>query len=1470
MKLRCLAPILLASLTLFIPPQTTWAQNKPSPSLSNVPQQIEVVLRPAADTNAVLHRVAGSVGRVFVRDPQSHTYRLLLGPGVSRETAVRKLRTDKAVVAARVWDDRSTPAVSKLGSVRNIGRAMTALEALDFRQEKAEKIREAQGPTIAALEKMKNASPREGRESAKDALGAYKYWYEQRAFPFDKIPANAYKKAVAQRARLKRAPLGKKPHGGVGIESIGGAWEFLGPKDFGNQGASGPARNPRSGRANAVAYDPQNPGTYYLGAAGGGLWVTYDSGANWTPLGDFWTFMQVSSIAVDPNDSQTIYAGTGDYDGFGFYGFGLQKSTDGGVTWDTLGANEFGQTNVSAIVVDPTNSQSVTVATGQSSFVASYVWHSEDGGLTWAKAIPVASDWKGLGMSVVGLKGRFWMFAAGANSDFWRSTDHGKTWTQLVSPAKLGNVNISMSAIDFATIYLTSFSDRKVFKSIDSGNSWNDISGMLNLAANAPAWNQGWYDLVIRATPSIDIFGLPEDNIYLGLIEPWQEFNELVDWRNINGNTHADNHAWEFNPGVAGESLVGNDGGAYLLNYDRKKDTNVFTPLNKTLGITQFYKGAWHPTDGSIMVGGTQDNGTAIAVGNLDQWDEVIGADGGGVAINPDKPGIQYGTIYGAAVFRTGDMWQTVADISPDTTKPTADNLPFVTVIKLDPNDSNILYMGTNYLWQWNDKTSTWNPRIGGKNLSPFGVITAIELFYGHNDRVYVGTSDGLIWLTTEFRTFTQLNGPTSGFPLRSITGINCNPNDRDDILASCSGFGTGHLWRCADTRAITPTFVNVSGSGSDALPDVPVNAITRDPWNPDSTWFVATDVGVFMTTDAGNTWTNATAPLGLPNVQVNDIQANLGTAYLNVATFGRGMWRIGILPDEAVIDTLTLNPNTACDGSSVTATVRLRYPAPTGGAIINISTTDAVNTTVPASITIPEGVQTGTFPITTLPVLAQKIVTITVASPTNGSTANANLTIFPLVPKSLTVSPNPAVAGFSATGTVTLNYPAVSGHTVTLSSSDTTVATVPATVNVAAGGSTATFSITLPDSAAGKSVTLSAKLNGVTVTTNLDVIGILDSLGFSPALVLGGQPITGTVNLKLPAPAGGVVVNLSSASPAIASVPASVTVAAGSTQKTFTVTTTKPANDTSVTITATSHGGSKSADVYIVSVLKTTLAFNPNPVKGGSNSTGTITLNAPAPAGGITISLASADSTLVAVPASVFIGAGSTQKSFQANTVAVSTSTDVNVTALYGGSATTTKLTLLPTNFPSNLTFKPNPACANSFSIGTLTLGNPAPAGGASVTMSSSNPSVAVPPATVTVPAGALTTTYSVITKDVPVDTTVTITAVYNGVSKSGNLTVRASVLTSATITPANIKGGGNITLTINLSCPAGANGAAVSLTSTNPGLINVPPTVTVPAGKSAFNFVIPTNTTGGTMTVTIGASYNGISRSATVTVVP
>src|SRR5436190_3950217 len=192
-----------------------------------------------------------------------------------------------------------------------------------------------------------------------------------------------------------------------------------------------------------------------------------------------------------------------------------------------------------------------------------------------------------------------------------------------------------------------------------------------------------------------------------------------------------------------------------------------------------------------------------------------------------------------------------------------------------------------------------------------------------------------------------------------------------------------------------------------------------------------------------------------------------------------------------------------------------------------------------------------------------------------------------------------------------------------------------------------------------------------------------LSTLSLNPTTVTGGDSSTGTVTLSGPAPSGGAQVALSSSDPSVATVPSSVTVAAGATSATFTVSTSTVTASTTVMISASYAGVTKAASLTVNPVpppppALSSLTLNPSTVIGGvQSSTGRVTLSAPAPAGGVTVILSSNSGT-ASVPSSVFIPAGATSATFTVNTSIVLISTSANISATYNGTTRTATLTVL------------------------------------------------------------------------------------------------------------------------------------------------------------------------------------------------
>jgi len=177
----------------------------------------------------------------------------------------------------------------------------------------------------------------------------------------------------------------------------------------------------------------------------------------------------------------------------------------------------------------------------------------------------------------------------------------------------------------------------------------------------------------------------------------------------------------------------------------------------------------------------------------------------------------------------------------------------------------------------------------------------------------------------------------------------------------------------------------------------------------------------------------------------------------------------------------------------------------------------------------------------------------------------------------SITASPNPVVGGNPSNGSVALTAAAPAGGAVVALSSVNPAASLPASVTVPAGASSAAFVINTAVVAISTAGTLSASYGGVTRTTALTVnpapSATLSTLALNPGSVVGGTSSTGTVTLTQAAPAAGVVVLLSSSKTTLAKVPASVLVPAGATSANFTVTTVATRKNASATISA-SHGG--------------------------------------------------------------------------------------------------------------------------------------------------------------------------------------------------------------------------------------------------------------------------------------------------------
>ena len=306
----------------------------------------------------------------------------------------------------------------------------------------------------------------------------------------------------------------------------------------------------------------------------------------------------------------------------------------------------------------------------------------------------------------------------------------------------------------------------------------------------------------------------------------------------------------------------------------------------------------------------------------------------------------------------------------------------------------NPMYLGTNALWRFDPPPAakaitdpmTQSPangqwrQVGTTTFD--GVVTAIAIGNGGNT-IYVGTAAGSVyttarnvqgqtdWIALSEDTNGALNTPwlnvRANLPGGPITSIDINPFLPSDILVTVSGTGFRHVWRCQDTTANSRLYTPQDGlnpTDFTSLPDVPVNGITRDPSDPVNTWYISTDIGVFATNDKGSNWFDATTPLGLPNVKGTSIRAVAGTGFLNVATYGRGIWRFNL--NTAVENIrqprLSVSYSLSRSGGELFSVVTIKNAAgPTVGPAFNVTLDGSAiqvgaastSTTTPAPITL-------------------------------------------------------------------------------------------------------------------------------------------------------------------------------------------------------------------------------------------------------------------------------------------------------------------------------------------------------------------------------------------------------------------------------------------------------------------------------------------------------------------------------------
>jgi hypothetical protein len=608
-----------------------------------------------------------------------------------------------------------------------------------------------------------------------------------------------------------------------------------------------------------------------------------------------------------------------------------------------------------------------------------------------------------------------------------------------------------------------------------------------------------------------------------------------------------------------------------------------------------------------------------------------------------------------------------------------------------------------------------------------------------------------------------------------------------------------------------------------------------------------------------------------------------------------------GPIPPDVGLFAILAEPVNGYGGNSVQARVMLDNPAPTGGAVVTLAT-DLPQVQLPVTtVTIPAGKTDATItPIATGPVpnygLSIGIIGDLFAGFGGGRGQNS-LGILPIL-FGTGLSTEYVVGGTAITGTVTLLSAAPPGGiTVRLVSSDTSVVQPPATVLIPAGATGADVSISTSAVSVPTRVTIDTgtEIEGFRAPQGSIVVtppgspapaASLSSLTLGQSSVLAGGTITGTVSLTSPAPAGGAVVTLSASMEGQVIAPASVTVPAGSLRASFTTT---PAPETVVprwVLVQAHYGTSGGTQARVLEIdpapgVPTLLAIGPagQDVIGGNPGRASVALVMPAPAGGGVVSLSTDNPSVIQVPATVAIAEGNSAVSFTITTSPVTgLPTGGNIFATAGGVTKSIFVNVVPDpNAPpllQSVSITPTSVPGGTNATGTVFFSAPAPAGGTSVTLSTSNSGAATVPGIVVVPAGQKSANFTVTTFAVTADTSVTISAFLDAIRTATVLVTKNTVppgsLSSITLNPSSVTGGNTSQATVTLSSAAPSGGAVVTLSSSNTAVATVPASVTIVAGMTSGTATVTSKTVTTSATATITATYNSVSRSAILTVNP
>lgn len=687
----------------------------------------------------------------------------------------------------------------------------------------------------------------------------------------------------------------------------------------------------RGGRSVASTGVVSQPGVWYMGSTGGGVYKTTDDGINWKNVSDgFFKTGTVGAIAVAESNPNIIIVGMGEHAARGVMtsmGDGVYKSTDAGKTWKHIGLDY--TRHISDVIIDPTNSDIIFIAAQGAQYGASEdrgIYRSLNGGETWEKVLFVNNNTGASSLSMDMnnpqiLYASMWqhrrypwtMESGGSDSGLYKSTDGGSIWEQMKTgiPEAFGKSGISVSRANSERVFaVIEAEDDKggVYRSDNAGKSWKQINkNRINIA-------RSWYYMEIFADPQNENIVYVLNAPVMKSIDGGKTFSKL-------STPHGDNHHLWIHPFNNNKMINSNDGGANISNNGGRSWS---TQQNQ--GTAQFYRVTTDNLFPYNVYGGQQDN-SAIAVasrtndGGIDwkDWYSVAGCESAFLAFDPDNPVNVYGGCYQGIIerwmkaSRQGKAINNYPELglgkAPEDAKYRFNwNAPIIS----SPHDRNTIYHAGNRVFKTTDGGNSWvaispdltrnelekhgpgggpytNEAAGGEN---YNTITYLVESPHEKGVLYAGTDDGLVHITKDGGTIWNNITPPN-LPEGIVNSIEISTHDPATTYISVMNYKAmdlkpyifrtnnyGSSWT-AITNGITGdhTFVRV----------------VREDKKRKGLLYAGTETGLYISWNDGDNW--ELFQLNLPVVPINDlvIQDN----DLIAATAGRSFW---ILDELAAI----------------------------------------------------------------------------------------------------------------------------------------------------------------------------------------------------------------------------------------------------------------------------------------------------------------------------------------------------------------------------------------------------------------------------------------------------------------------------------------------------------------------------------------------------------------------------------------